>query len=349
MIKSKVKKQLNRSIFAIILLVFAYLCLLLVPNVLAHSPLKPDNNESLATATLIPDPTKSWAVYGELHEGGEAQYYRFNITEGQKIHIMLFKSTRSEEREFLPSFVLMGSGISEQGDVPDYVEKPLDARTFVANGEQPAQATFEPFSPSNFYSLADLALNAPATGTYYIAVFESTMGGHYGLAVGDRESYTLGEWILIPFNLLSIYQWEGQSVIFVFAPMILTLLIGVGLMIWRSKKKKTPRTLHGWIGSIAGLLFIGSGATILFQLTFSLTKAPLGSEVAITTVFALIPILLGIGTLRLSWTAERKTDLKSRIYLVVLGVAALFAWAGLIIGSALAIIASALPRRSGRS
>jgi len=225
------------------------------------------------------------------------------------------------------------------------VEKPAEARTFVVNGEQPAQATFEPFSPSSFYSLADVTINAPATGTYYIAVFESTIGGHYGLAVGDRESYTLDEWILIPFNLLSIYQWEGQNIILVFAPMILTLVIGIGMMILRSKNKKTPRTPHGWIGSIAGLLFIGSGATILFQLAFSLMKAPLGSEAAITIMFALIPILLGIGTLRLSWRVERKTDLKSRIYLAVLGVAALFAWAGLIIGSALAIIASALPRR----
>ena len=337
---------MSKSIFAILLLTFAFLCLLLVPGVLAHAPLKPDKNESLATATLIPDPTKSWAIYGELHEGGEARYYRFNITEGQKLHVMLFKSTRSEEAEFLPSFVLMGPGISEQGDVPDFVEKPPDAGTFVADGEQPAQATFEPFSPSSFYSLADVTMNAPATGTYYIAVFESTMGGHYGLAVGDRESYTLDEWILIPFNLLSIYQWEGQSIILVFAPMILTLVIGVGLMILRSKNNKTPRTLHGWIGSIAGLLFMGSGATVLFQLAFSLIQTSLGSEAAITIVLALIPILLGIGTLRLSWTAERKTDLKSRIYLAVLGVAALFAWAGLIIGSALAIIASAIPRRS---
>jgi len=91
---------------------------------------------------------------------------------------------------------------------------------------------------------------------------------------------------------------------------------------------------------------MGSGATVLFQLAFSLIQTSIVSEATITIVFALIPILLGIGTLRLSWTAEQKTDLKSRIYLAVVGVAALFAWAGLIIGSALAIIASALPRRS---
>ena len=129
---------MNRSIFAVLLLTFAFLCLVLVLGVLAHAPLKPGDNESLATATFIPAPTKSWAIYGELHEGGEAQYYPFNMTDGQKIHVMLFKSTRSEEAEFLPSFVLMGPGISEQGDVPDYVEKPAEARTFVVNGEKPA-------------------------------------------------------------------------------------------------------------------------------------------------------------------------------------------------------------------
>lgn len=321
----------------------ALLSLILVPEALPHSPLPPGDNESLATAAFVPDPTKSWAIYAELHEGGEAQYYYFNITAGQRIHVMLFKSLRSEDTEFLPGFVLMGPGISNQGIVPDYVEKPSGAGASVVSGEQPAQATFEPFSPGSFYELADVAINAPTSGTYYIAVYDPSTGGHYGLAVGDRESYTLDEWILIPFNLISIYQWEGQSLAMVFAPMVVTLVIGVAWMIWRSKDSQESRTLSVWLGGIAGLLFIGSGATTLYQLVFSSIGTQMGPEVAITIVFAAIPILLGIGVLRLSWTAKGKMNLKRRIYIVVLGVVAIFAWAGLFIGPALAIIASALP------
>jgi hypothetical protein len=59
--------------------------LLAVPIVQAHSPTVAGDNESVATATVISDPTKSWAVYAELHEGGEAQYYKFDISAGQTI------------------------------------------------------------------------------------------------------------------------------------------------------------------------------------------------------------------------------------------------------------------------
>ena len=312
-----------------------------MPRTLAHSPLTPGDNESLATATFISDPTKSWAVYGELHEGGEAQYYRFNITEGQRIHIMLFKSTNPEDGEFTPGFVLMGPNIIPQGAVPDYVEVPLGANTLVLEGMQAVQATYEPFGPSSFYLLADLDLEAPSSGTYHIAVYEPFRGGHYGLAIGDREAYTLTEWVLIPVNLIFMYQWEGQSLAFILAPIVITLAIGIGLMIWL--RKATPRALFDWLGSLAGLLFLGTAATTLLQMAVSLIQAPLVPEIVITVVLALIPILLGIVTIRLSLKTEGKANLRMRIYLAILGVVALFAWAGLLIGPALAIMASVLP------
>jgi len=329
----------------IITVVSALSCLLFMPKTLAHSPLTPGDNESLATSTFISDPTKSWAIYGKLHEGGEAQYYRFNIIEGQRIHIMLFKSTNPEDRDFAPGFVLMGLSIMGQGVAPDYVEVPLGANTLVVEGRQPAHATYEPFSPSTFYSLADLNLESPSSGTYYIAVYETFKGGHYGLAIGDRESYTLTEWILIPLNLIFVYQWEGQSLAFILAPMITTLAIGIGMMIWLRKNRATPRTLFNWLGSLAGLLFLGTSAITLMQMVLSLIQAPLVSEIVITVVLALIPIFLGFVTFRLSLRTEEKVNLRMRIYLAILGVVALFAWAGLFIGPTLAIMASVLPSR----
>jgi len=186
-----------------------------VPEVLAHSPPGSGNNESFATATVIPDPMKSWALYAQLHEGGEANYCEFNITVGQGIHIMLYKSRRSDEAAFSPSFVLMGPDLVEQGSVPNYLQKPPDAKLLTVQGKQATDASYEPFSPSSFYSMVDLEIDAPATGTYYVAVFEPYEGGPYGLAIGDRESYGIAEWILIPFNLISIYHWEGQSLMMI--------------------------------------------------------------------------------------------------------------------------------------
>lgn len=334
---------MNRSSLAFILFASVFLCLLLVSEASAHSPVSPGNNESLETATPISDPTKSWAVYAELHEGGEAQYYRFDIDQGQKIHVMLYKSPSPEDGEFLPGFVLMGPGIANQSNVPSYVEVPSGAKTLVAEGKQPDQATYEPFSPSVFYSLADVALDAPSSGTYYIAVYEPSRGGHYGLAVGDRESYTLEEWILIPLNLISVYQWEGQSLIVIFSPLAITLVVGLGLMIWRQRNRAAILMLLDWIAALAGLLFLGTGISVLFQMILSLTQTALVPEIIVTIVLALAPILLGIGVLRIVLRSPGKVDRRKRIYLAILGIVALFLWGGLLVGPALAIVASILP------
>jgi len=65
--------QLSKSYFILFLIILLFP----IHGVLAHTPLEPPfDNESLATAYGVPDPTKSWAIYAELHEGGEAQYYR---------------------------------------------------------------------------------------------------------------------------------------------------------------------------------------------------------------------------------------------------------------------------------
>jgi len=352
--RSKRAKQFRAGparlyVMAFLLIIFSAStlpCLRLIPAALAHAPVTPGNNESLATATFIPNPTKSWAIYAELHEGGEAQYYKFNITEGQRIHVMLLKSTNPEDKDFTPGLVLMGPNINNQSDVPDYVEVPVGADALVVGGEQPAQATYEPFSPSSFYSLADLALDAPSSDTYYIAVYEPSQGGHYGLAIGDREEYTLSEWILIPLNLISVYQWEGQSLVVIFAPMAAILAIGFGLMVWRLRKRGLAPTLLDWVGTLAGLLFVGTGVMILFQMSLTLTQTPVVPEIGVTLVLALIPVLVGIGVLRLILRSGGEVNIRKRVYLAILGLIALFAWAGLIVGPALAMVASVLPTRT---
>ena len=316
-------------------------CLLPAPEAFAHSPLIPGSNENLAAATLINDPTKSWAVYAKLHEGREVQYYRFNISRGQRIHISLIKSTNPEDMGFTPGFVLIGPGINGSGNVPDYVEIPAGA--IVVTGEQPAEATYEPFSASSFYSLAELDMDAPATGTYYIAVHEPYRRGGYGLAIGDREEYTLIEWILIPVNLISIYQWEGQNIAVIFAPMGLVLAVGLIIL---GRRLWTAQIPFEWTGTLAGLMFVGSSAMLLFQMIIALTRTNLVPEIAITIILALVPFLLGTAVIYSITTSRGKVGIRKRAYLVILGTLALFAWAGLLIGPALAVLTSILPART---
>jgi len=330
---------LRRSIPGLLALLL--ISLVFVPQVFGHAPLVPGSNESLATATEVPDPTKSWAIYSQLHEGGEAQYYRFEIAQGQRIHVSLLKSTSSQDAGFVPSFVLMGPKLTSKGALPTYVEVPEGAATVVIEGMNPTQATYEPFSPSTFYQLADIGLDAPYSGTYYVAVYEPLQGGHYGLAIGDRESFTLSEWTLAPLNFISIYQWEGESLPFIFAPLAVTLALGIALLLWNRRSGKSLQTPFQWIAGIAGLLFLASGFTVLSQILFASTRAPVGFDAVITLVFALVSMVLGVYAIRLS--TRKIVTSRTRLTLVVMGVLALFAWSGFIVGPIVAVLASVLP------
>jgi uncharacterized membrane protein YuzA (DUF378 family) len=73
------------------------------------------------------------------------------------------------------------------------------------------------------------------------------------------------------------------------------------------------------------------------------THVAIGAEAIITLIFAIVPLAIGLITLRLSVKISDKSSMKKRIYYVILGVAALFIWAGLIIGPILAILASVMP------
>jgi hypothetical protein len=318
---------------------------LAIPLVMAHAPLGTQDNESIDTATIIPDPTKSWALYSALNSDGDSQYYTFNISSGQTIHALMYKSLRPEDTNFNPVLVLMGQNVNATGNAPTKITVPSGYNTQLIHPTNP-EPSYEPFSPGILAYLTDLTISNAPPGQYYLVVYEASSnptGGHYGLAIGDRETYTIDEWILIPINLISIYQWEGQSIALIFAPMLVTLIVGLILVGWRQRKQCDLANLMVWLAAIAGLTFVGTAASTFFQLLFGASQVSVGVDVVITIVFAAIPLILGLTTLRIALKNSPEATVRKRIYFVVLGVAALFIWAGLIVGPILAILASAMP------
>lgn len=320
----------------------AVLMLLLIlsgAGVEAHVPLTPVNNEALATATQIDDPLKSWAIYGELRAGGVANYYRVELAEGDRLRLLLFVPVKST---FTPGLVLMGPGIDAQGGLPAIVQVPegMGARAFAA--ERAAQASYEPFTPASQYELLDLDLVVDTAGTYYLAVFHASQGGPYGLAVGYREEFSLLEWIRVPLDVIRIHRWAGQSLGFILAPLIGTLIAGFALLILRRRRtgSTAPQGAFSWLGSAAGLLYIGSGALLLMQLGVALSRAPVTPAVIVTLILALLPLSAGAVILRTALRAHGKLALRPRATMACLGILGFFIWAGLIVGPLLALISS---------
>lgn len=323
---------------------FVLLCVILmlsIRDVSAHAPDIPSENESLETAYTISDPAKSWAIYAELHEGAEAQYYKFDLPQNERLLVMLFVPT-SEQSSFVPNLVIMGPGITSQEALPEYVEAVEGDGIMLLEAERPLKPAYEPFTPSSYYYLATFDQEISTAGTHYIAVYEPFQGGRYGLAVGYREEFGIDEFIKIPVDVVGIHLWEGQSVLLIFAPLLVTLAIG--LVVLFLKRPLTFRTLFGLLGILAGLLYLGSGVMIITQMIAALTTATIDSSIVLTVIFALMPILLGIAILRLTGREKDVTN-RLRVYIAIAGAAGLFVWAGLLIGPALALLASLVPAK----
>ena len=83
---------------------------------LAHSPVFPEENHDPSTAYEIDDPAKSWAIYTWLEGEGIADYYKFTVSKEDKIQVSLIIPANPCHSGFLPSFALMGPGLSQVGN-----------------------------------------------------------------------------------------------------------------------------------------------------------------------------------------------------------------------------------------
>ncbi len=328
----------------ICIVVFAVFAIssLITPVVSAHSPAFPHNNIDLNSAYEISDPLKSWALYTTL-KPGQVQYYRFDVSQGQNIYVQLYKNTESSNLGFVPSFVFMGPGVANNGTVPSSVVVPVGASSIVVQGQQPEKATYEGFGPGSFYDLASVDLAAPATGTYYVAVYAEANGGAYGVAIGEKEMYTPTEYLLIPYSIFRVHLWDGQNPFVVLAPMALVVIVGLGLLTLRGDLHASLRSPFTLLGTLAGLTFIGTGAYNLAQMLFALSRSSIGPQAGVTLIFVLAPIVLGVLALRVALRRRELTGIVARAAIVVLGVIALLAWTGFYVGPALALLASIMP------
>jgi hypothetical protein len=320
------------------------LCLVLlllagIGIVSAHAPLGVRSNEDIANATLISNPEKSFVLYTELHEGGEAQYYHFPMQKGQ----ILYGSFQVPgPGSMIPDIVIIGPGIEAAGNVPSFVEVPAGSGARVIPGKTPGKPSYEPFSPQPIYEAGRFNVTIPVDGDYYIAVYGPT-GGKYSLAPGFLEQFTVSEWLLIPLSVISIHLWEGQSSWVVFAPLIAVVIGGLVLAVFYRKKSGFQQDPIHWMILLSGLLYLGGAAMTALQIIHAALMTGYTQEVIVTLMFIAGPVILGIFAI-LEGIQQPRPDalLKSGMKMIVIGILGLLLWAGLIIGPVLAIISGVL-------
>ncbi|MDD1696344.1 MAG: hypothetical protein LUQ54_05545 [Methanoregula sp.] len=305
----------------------------------AHSPLDVGSNENISHATLISSPEKSFVLYTELPTGGEAQYYRFPMQKGE----ILYGSLQVPgPGTMVPDIVIIGPGIESTGGVPSFVEVPDGSGAMVIPGKSPGKPAYEPFSPQPIYEVGRFNVTVPADGDYYIAVY-GTSGGKYSLAPGFLEQFTVSEWLMIPWSVVTIHLWAGQSPVFVFAPMILIVTIGLVLMVMYRKEMGLQQDPIRWMVLISGLLYIGGAAMTALQIIHAVRLTGYTSEVIVTFLFIAFPLILGIfAILEGIRSPQPDSSGKSGFKMVIIGLLGLLLWAGLILGPVLAVISGVL-------
>ena len=336
----------------------AVLYLLSTPA-LAHVPAFGGEGKSPETAIRIEDPSKSRVLYGQL-DSEALRYYSFNIEKGERIVLGLTIPVEQGNQGFIPNLILIGPALEDEGKVPEMLEMPEGYGAKVLSYSLPESPVYEGFTPSAFYSLAQLDIKAPESGIYYIAVgaIQEKRGiqekgvqergilkeGNYGIIIGYRETFTLKEWISIPLSQIKIYRWEGQSLLLIFTPLALTLAAGIRAIFFKRKivDRFNPARISG---VLAGLFFLGTGVTYIFQMLISLSKSSYSLGIFVTLILILASIVLGVAAIALGLKDENygTGSIRKRLYFSILGIAGLLFWAGWFIGPFLAFEAAILP------
>jgi hypothetical protein len=207
------KLRSNRRKTHVRIFIPLFFLLIILPNAFAHTPLKPDEeNDSLETALEIPNPTKSWTLYRELHEKGEAEYYRLHLHEGEKFVISVY-IPRNSEPDFVPNLIVMGPNIEEIAPAPITLEIPENSEATLIKGSKPEAPDYEPFTPASYYFTAEYRADVTVEGDYYFAITSDQGEGRYGIAVGYVETFTLTEWIMIPIDVINIHRWYLDNIV----------------------------------------------------------------------------------------------------------------------------------------
>ena len=330
---------MNRRLFVILTITISLTFLVAVAD--AHIPIVPNDGTTLATATEIIDPWKSWFYYSHL-DAGVVHYYSFEATAGERIRFMLNVPIPEGERGFTPNLVLMSSGVTNQGAPPVSLEIPGSAGVMVIESGT-LEAEYEGFTPVSQYTTVDLNMSAPSTGTYYVAIYEETNDGRYALVTGYIEAYGLLEWIMVPSMAITIIMWSGQSLLFILLLILLPLILGLIFLAVRQRTAFSKERVLTFIGTIGGLLFLGSSFSFFSQMTLALLAAPYNWIVIVSILFALAPLILGVATVRIVHTEGWENKRSKNLTLIIIGLIAPFVWAGLYIGPVLVIGAGLVP------
>ena len=319
----------GRSKSICITLIMLFVATAIISTVYAHVPLQGEGY-GIEDAVVIGDPLKSWVIYTE-YKDARPLYYKFDLLENDRLKAGLL----TVDKDFIPDLTILGPGLTSDFEehFHDEFEIPEGYGLLHIHGEKQTNKVYEPFTPSSYYTVLDVDFSVNETGTYYLIVDATSGSGKVGVVLGYIESFTIVEWLKVPFDVAFVHNWEGQDYLIIFLPMILIVVGGLLINGYYFKSSLDVTQLLAFAGS---LTYFGSGGIILHQMVIALLGSTFDALLFVTLIFAALPMLLGYSIVRKA--TKSNLSFGQEIRLLVYGLVGLFFWAGYVVGPLLVIL-----------
>ena len=182
----------------------------------AHQPFCEFADLTAAAPWQVPDPSVSYAYFGNVYPDWDIDYFSFDAEAGQTVLLSLSIPANDENEDaiYAPLMAVIGPGLP--GDLPsalpDGLQVPADAGAqMVALGDNPAYF-YEPFGGVHFWNYENDYFRAPQLGSYTVALWHPERQiGRYTFVIGQREEWGGDLECLLAYNAYWTPIIEGAN------------------------------------------------------------------------------------------------------------------------------------------
>lgn len=175
-------------------LVIGFVLLACASLVSAHQPVCEFADLTADAPWQVPDPTISYAYFGNVYPPQDIDYFTFDALRGQSILLsMSIPADDEDEQDFyLPKLAVLGPGLPRElpAELPSTLLLPggYGALT-VPLGDTPAWF-FEPFGRVHFWNWDDYYFQVPQDASYTVALWHPEAEiGRYTFVIGEKEVF----------------------------------------------------------------------------------------------------------------------------------------------------------------
>ena len=160
----------------------------------AHQPVCEFADLTATAPWEVPDPTISYAYFGNVYPPQDIDYFTFDAAAGQSI--LLSMSIPATDRDdpdiYLPSLAVMGPGLPRDlpAELPNTLLLPEGHGALMAPlGDEPSWF-FEPFGRVHFWNWDDYFFEAPQDAAYTVVLWHPEAEiGRYTFVIGQKEVF----------------------------------------------------------------------------------------------------------------------------------------------------------------